>query len=614
MTGLMGIGTVATTQIRARVDAVRERMLRHGQMIMNLVASRDETLWLGHARFGATPRTILDGGERPSAAVHGVIYNEAVLREEFGGSALVEATGDLIAAMYERLGPSYVERLHGEFAAAVLDPVRRSIVIASDPAGNYPLYWHHQDQDFVFASDLSALLRAVPARTRLNLEAVADFLTIGAVLEDKTLVEGVQLLDPGTVLEFELGAGAVHRRTYFNAASLFVEKAPDRNAYLDAVVAAFEGAVDRASQDVRPVGLSLSGGLDSRTILGALNGRAGRLMTYTLGVAGCADQAIAKQLAAIAGTTHRFIEVDGSYLKDFLPNMSAMVSATDGLYLSHGLTEMLVLKSLGDTGIGVLLRGHGGELAKAHLAWPFQTDAHAYSATNLDEFVPYLARRANYVTNGLPLDKVLVPWAAAAAGEGAVASLRRLVAGSALTPAEACSYLYLRELHRRFTVPSLELFRTRVDVRVPFMDIAFLRPLLGAPAEWRETTEIHQRVMKRGLPELLKVRSSNTGAPVDSSAGVERVLGKMNSLLKMFNVHGFRHYHNYDEWIRVSLLQGVESELAGEWARTRGLVDRSTIVNLAKDTVEGKHDRSYLLQALLILELWMRENRIEAVR
>jgi asparagine synthase (glutamine-hydrolysing) len=612
MPGLLGLSTISTPHISSRVDAARERMLRHDRMTMDLVASRDQSGWLGHTRLDGSPRTIVDGGERPSAVFHGVLHNEAELRRQFGGSSLVEATGDLIAAMYERHGAAFVPKLEGEFVVAVMDPVRRTMLVASDPIGNYPLYWHHSGQDFVFSSDLSALLRAVPSRTRLNLQAVADFLTIGAVLENKTLVKDVWLLDAGTVLQFDLERGQVQATKYLDITSFFAQKPREKAEYLDAVAVAFKGAVERAVADSRPIGLSLSGGIDSRTILGALNDRAAGLHTYTLGVAGCADQTIARQLAAIAKTNHRFFEMDGSALRDFLPNMSAMVSTSDGLYLSHGLTEMLALRFLGETGIGVLLRGHGGELAKAHLAWPLQTDAHAYSGVTVDAFLPYLADRANYVTRGLALDRILAPWAAAEAGVGSLASFRRVLSQTTLTPAEACSYLYLCELHRRFTVPSLELFRTRVEVRMPFVDVAFLRVLLGAPAEWRDSTDIHQRITKSGMPELLKVRNSNTGAAVDASPTIERVMDKINSALKKFNVHGYRHYHNYDEWMRLSLLQSVEAELAGEWARTRGFITRNTIVSLAKEMVEGKNDRSYLLQTLLILELWMRENRIEA--
>ena len=69
-------------------------MLRHPRVTMDLVATADETAWVGHARLDGTPRTIVDGGQGPSAVLHGVLYNEAALRKEFGGRALVEATGD----------------------------------------------------------------------------------------------------------------------------------------------------------------------------------------------------------------------------------------------------------------------------------------------------------------------------------------------------------------------------------------------------------------------------------------------------------------------------------------------------------------------------------------
>lgn len=611
MPGLLGFCTIDTPHAGPRVDAARERMLRHGRTTMDLVATRDETGWLGHARLDGATRTIVDGGDRPSAVLHGVLYNEAALRKEFGGAALVEATGDLLAAMYERLGAAFVARLEGEFAVAVLDPSRRSILVATDTTGNYPIFWHARGQDFVFSSDLSALLRALPSGASLDPAALADFLTLGAVLENRTLARDVWLLDPGTVLEFDLDAATTRQHRYVDTASFFADKARDKRRYQEAVADAFEQAVARASTDSRAIGLSLSGGLDSRAILAALKDRATGLLTYTLGVAGCADQAIASRLSTIAQTDHRFFEMNGQYLKDFLPNMAAMVSATDGLYVSHGLTEMLALKFLGETNIGVLLRGHGGELAKAHLAWPLHTDARAYEATSVAEYLPHLARRANYITRGLPLDRFLVPAVAAAAGEGALASFRRVLADTTLTPAEACSYLYLRELHRRFTVPSLELFRTRVEVRMPFVDPAFLRVLLAAPPEWRDSTEIHQIITRRGRRGLVKVRNSNTGAPADAGPMAERVLDKVNSALKKLNVPGYRHYHNYDEWMRISLLQSVESELAGDFARTRGIIERKTVAALARETAEGRNDRSYLLQTLLILELWMRENGIE---
>src|SRR5262249_41875791 len=157
------------------------------------------------------------------------------------------------------------------------------------------------------------------------------------------------------------------------------------------------------------------------------NSARGTLHTYTLGVKGCADQVIAERLARIAGTRHRFFELDSKYLRDFLPNLERMVSLTDGMYLSHGLTEMLALQFLSSADFSVLVRGHGGELAKAKLAWPLHTDEQVHAFSSSQELVPYLMRRVNYITPKLnPSDLFTSQWADQIVG-GARASMEEAV-------------------------------------------------------------------------------------------------------------------------------------------------------------------------------------------
>jgi asparagine synthase (glutamine-hydrolysing) len=292
--------------------------------------------------------------------------------------------------------------------------------------------------------------------------------------------------------------------------------------------------------------------------------------------------------------------------------MTEMVSLTDGMYLSHGLTEMLAVRFLDQSGIAVLLRGHGGELAKAHLAWPYHTDARVYAMSTMSDLVPYLSARANYVTPNLPLSAFLTPPACQAAGRGSADAFAEALRDTRLSPAEACSYLYLLALNRRFTVPSLELLRTRVEVRLPFLDAGFLRVLLAAPPEWRDSTEIHLALTAMGLPALLRVRNSNTGAPANAGRVTEFVLDKMNTTLKRLNVRGYRHYHNFDDWMRRMLYRAVEAELLAPGARVHGFVQRTVLETLVRESREGAADRSYLLQVLLILELWQRENDVDA--
>ena len=187
------------------------------------------------------------------------------------------------------------------------------------------------------------------------------------------------------------------------------------------------------------------------------------------------------------------------------------------------------------------------------------------------------------------------------------------LAGKRLSPANCCSYLYVREMHRRFTVPSLELFRTRVEVRLPFLDWDFLAVLLSAPPEWRDSTSIHQALTATGIPKLLRVRNSNSGAPADAGPRRELVFDKINTILKRLNVHGYRHYHHFDAWMRDTLLATVEAELTRPHARVESFVKRGALQELLRETRDGTADRGYLLQVILILELWMRENDVQAV-
>lgn len=579
---------------------------------MEAVAAADGATLIGRVRLddAAHGVTSTEAISTPTVVFHGVLHNVDRLRRILRVPATTP-TEKVVAGLYAEEGREFVNRLEGEFCLALVDPVRAEVLLATDPIGSHPVYWRVDAEGLVLASDLSAVLLAAPAAAKLDLRAVADYLTIGAVLGDKTLASGVHALDPGTIVRYDVRRGEASLTPYRTLASLFANKVADRAAYVDALQSTFGQAVQRAASG-GAVGLSLSGGLDSRAMLGAMGHEATGLRTYTLGVEGCADQAIAGRMAKIAGTAHTFFRLDQAYLRDFLPNMAQMVSNTDGMYLSHGLTEMLAVRFLDQTGIRILLRGHGGELAKAHLAWPLHTDARVYEMTTLDELVPYLSARANYITPNLSLAQLLTPDAYTAAGNGAAVSFAEALKDTHLSAADACSYLYLREFSRRFTVPSLELFRTRVDVRLPYLDMAFLQVLLAAPSRWRDTTEIHQRLTASGNPALLRVRNSNTGARADAGRLEEFVLDKCNTALKRLNVRGYRHYHNFDGWMRSTLLDSVEAELLQPTARVQGFVSRQILTDLIRDTRDGKADRSYLLQVLLILELWLRENRVEA--
>jgi asparagine synthase (glutamine-hydrolysing) len=300
-------------------------------------------------------------------------------------------------------------------------------------------------------------------------------------------------------------------------------------------------------------------------------------------VKGCADEVIGEQLANLVGTKHRFFEIDGRYLGEFVANLHSMVSLTDGMYLSHGLTEMLALQFLEQAEFSVLLRGHGGELAKAALAWPLHTDERIHAMRSKEELVPYLGKRLNYIGHGVPMQQLFTAeWCARLAG-GARRSLEESIADTCLSPADLCSYLYLKEHHRRFTVASLELFRNLVEVRLPFVDDDFLHILFRCPARRRDGTAIHRAIIRANFPALLSVRNSNTGARANAG-------------------------HNFERWMTQQLIESVERVLLAPDSLGRKIYNAVALRHLIDETKRGAADYGYLLQILLILELWQRDN------
>jgi asparagine synthase (glutamine-hydrolysing) len=278
------------------------------------------------------------------------------------------------------------------------------------------------------------------------------------------------------------------------------------------------------------------------------------------------------------------------------------------MYLSHGLTEILALNFLRGTGIEVLLRGHGGELAKTSLAWPLHTDERVYQMRSGVELVPYLLRRIGSMPGSFRASQLFTTEWAPLVADSPRSSLETSLRFIDLSPADACSYLYLTEHHRRFTISSLEIFRQQVEVRLPFVDGDFLAWLFRAPARVRDGVEIHRALTSAFHPHLLRVRNSNTGVAANASPLVEKAFDKVNTALRRLNVRGYRHYHSFDTWMRNQLLESVESVLLDRVALDRGIVTEQGLRRILSDTRRGVADHSLLLQTLLIVELWQREN------
>jgi len=590
-------------------------MARGGRLRAESLVDPRERWAIGRVHLGVLhPAPQLATESAIHVLFHGDLDNEQELQKTLAAAGEPPAAGAAatIAALFRRQGSKIASSLKGAFCAAIVDTASGDVVLITDRLGCYPLYWFRLDDRFVFASELRAALRAHP-RPSLNPQAVADLLKFAFPMGDKTLASGVDLVPAGSVLTYRASTGNVTIESYASLADLFAQTNISEGDYFENVKAAFAQSMTRATSGAHRYGLSLSGGLDTRVMLSALDRLQCPLSTFTLGGRGCADEVIADELSRMAHTKHRFVALDNQYLDDLYPTVDRMVALTDGMYVSHGFTEILALQGFEQSDCSVLLRGHAGELAKASTAWPLHTDARIHAMTSTREFVPYMLSRLTHVSRGNAAREVFTEqWVHALDGADPQASLENAIGGADLPPADLCSYLYLKEYHRRVTVPSLEIFRNVTEVRMPFADIDFLRAVLQGPNRWRDGVRIHQTLIAANGKKYLRVRNPNTGAPAGAGPLREAIFDKINSALRRLNVYGYRHYHSFDGWMRNTLLELVDRVLLDRETLSRGVFRESALHELvARARQHGNHQGAThhddLLQALVTIELWQRQ-------
>jgi asparagine synthase (glutamine-hydrolysing) len=328
---------------------------------------------LGHRRLA-----ILDiaGGGQPMwnetesvAVVHnGEIYNHLELRQ------LLTARGhrfrsdhsdtEVLVHGYEEWGGELPRRLNGMFAFAIFDRDRRRIVLARDRFGEKPLYYCHQAGFFAFASDLRALCCHRHLVRRLRPSAVQKFLAYGFLPGEHTLLEGVFKLPGGCQLTYDIDADTVQTTRYWQFALEPDEgwaRRPERELAEELRALLFQAVRRRLMADV-PVGLFLSGGIDSSAVLaGAAQALPPeRIRTFTIGFGEPSfdESEYAEAVAKRFGTAHTVDRLDLATARDLIPTVLAGLDEPLG---DPSIVPTYLLSRFTRRQVTVALSGDGGD-------------------------------------------------------------------------------------------------------------------------------------------------------------------------------------------------------------------------------------------------------------
>jgi asparagine synthetase B (glutamine-hydrolysing) len=405
---------------------------------------------------------------------------------------------------FEERGEELIEELNGTFAFAHYDSTTRSLTVVNDRYGFMPLYYCRDEKgSFLFASEVKAILRVLGSR-ELNWQSVADFFYIGHMLAQNTLFNGVYAMDSGQVLAYR--DGLLKKRTYhdFTRTSLLSPEEVSTEKLADL----FVEAVRRRVREDKPNTLLLSGGFDSRLILGAFNklGITPELLVLEHGQqAGGMDGKLAAAMAQRLG-----LEIDfRRALTDFFSSLDAL----EIFYIQDGMIPTWELGGEGlfisevypalNNGMGMVWDGLvlDDALGGAHQGFEAQQ--------TLEKF----AKKRGI--NRLLLGLILTPRRFLAADKGFVHRLQGEL--DKIPPTENRFKLFVIKHQglRRMAVRPYQLYSAKVEPMTPVADSDFADYALNVPLSLRTNDRLYIELLRKQFPVLAEV-------PVFSSSSLFR--------------------------------------------------------------------------------------------
>jgi asparagine synthase (glutamine-hydrolysing) len=582
----------------------------------------DGSLGLGFRRLSIID---LAGGHQPMSdadetvwvAFNGEIYNFPELRaelESFGHVFRTRSDTEVIIHGYKQWGSGVLRRLNGMFGLAIWDVAARRLTLARDAAGIKLVYYRVANGTVTFGSELRTVLAALPQRPALDMTALNLFLRYRYTPSPLTLYQGIHKLAPGTMAVFEDGDWRVERWLPSAGGTQGLDRPDDE--VVEELFAIYQRALKRHLIADVPVGLLLSGGVDSGLLLGLMNLNGGDWPTYTVGYgqAAYADDELtdAAETARLMAARHYTVQISQAEFERVLPRIVSVVEepvATSSIVPMYFVCERArqdVKVALVGQGPDELFGGYTRHLGVRYGgAWrtipaglrsgleaglrrlprreALKRGLHSLGVEdrlrryqNVFSLMPGEGVDALFRPGLLPAgagDEVLSLWADL---EPEIEASDELGGFQVLELASSLPDELLMYADKLSMIHSLE-------VRVPYLDREVVEFAQRLPARFKirrgERKWAHRRVCEKFLPPEILARKKRGFA---------------------VNV--------VDEWFQGSLGRHLDSYLGDPQSRMFEYLDPAPVGQLLAEHRSGRQDHHKMLFSLVVLEEWLRQS------
>mgnify|MGYP005851469101 CR=1 FL=1 len=369
--GLVGVASTKTLNDRAWLVRGRDAMTRRGPDDAGEWWSADGRVGLAQRRLSiidlspAGHQPMHDASGALSLVFNGEIYNFGDLRDELiakGHLFRSHSDTEVILAAYREWGTACLGRFNGMFAFALYDARQNSLFLARDRAGEKPLFYYHANGELRFASELKALLADPALPRRIAPESLDCYLAMGYVPGKRCMLQGFNKLPPAHALLFDLQTGQSKVWRYWQLPELnpTTHGKLDEAALLDDLEALLEDAVHRQMVADVPVGVLLSGGVDSSLITAMAVRASSQVQTFTIGFPGHGkldETDHARLIARHFGTQHTELMAEDA-TADLLPQLARQF---DEPMVDSSMIPTFLVSKLVRQHCTVALGGDGGD-------------------------------------------------------------------------------------------------------------------------------------------------------------------------------------------------------------------------------------------------------------
>jgi asparagine synthase (glutamine-hydrolysing) len=614
MSGLFGIVNIQhPLDVKQFLDDVTRKMTHQAWHVSNFWVAPDISLGVGHhgiGIFNRAPQPVVQGD--CLLWLCGELYQTQSLTRklEIQNIPVSDSTDAALAlSAYLEFGPDFATYLNGAFFIIIYDTARQKLILASDHYGLYPHYYHVTSQQLVFAPEVKGVLCAPGLVRKLDLTAASEYFRFQQILGEKTFHEGISLFPYGSVAQFDIHSGQCSVQRYWDwdhvpyRPQVTFEEAVEEAGQL------LQQAVIRLSGGVRP-GIFLSGGLDSRTLLGFIPPLSTPPVSAVFGCRDCRDVIYARQVARAVGSQHYWFNLpNGNWVTE---NVDLHLKLTEGFHSwihMHGISILRDLRPVMDCNLtgwdGGTVMGHSDHINDIY---NYPVDEWTVALRTYQQFTQaYTWPGLTDVEERLLFTPEVGKQMVGRAFESLLAEFSRFWK---FRQEYAAEYFYIVNHCCRYTFHMVTTIRSALEVRFPFWDYELIDFIYSLPPHLRRDQLMYRTIITRRLPRLAHIPYDKqeylpTVEPVRYNLHKTSVW--MLKRLKLFPEHP-KLYADYENYLRYELRDWAEGILFDPQTAQRGIFNMDFVRSLMNRHL-AKHESWVLgkVAPLITFEMVMRD-------